>query len=92
MQMENQLQSMIGKLRLYKKIKNIFCYENYLELPFYLRNPLTKLRISNHPLQIETGRVNLPPACQSTNTIVFPQNEIEDELHFLFDCNCYHDL
>ena len=32
---KNQLQSITGKLRLYKKIKNIFCYENYLELPFY---------------------------------------------------------
>ena len=56
-----QLQSSIGKLRLYKKIKNIFCYENYLEVPFYLRNPLTKLRINNHSLQIKTGRLNLPP-------------------------------
>ena len=25
----------------YKKVKN--CYENYLKLPFCLRNPLTKL-------------------------------------------------
>ena len=47
---KNQLQSSTGKLRLYKKIKNIFCYENYLKLPFYLRNPLTKFRISNHSL------------------------------------------
>ena len=42
---KNQLQLTTGKLRLYKKIKNIFCYENYLGLPFYLRNPLTKLMI-----------------------------------------------
>ena len=60
---KNQPQSTTGKLRLYKKIENIFCYENnYLELPFYSRNPLTKLRISNYQLRIETGRYNLPPA------------------------------
>ena len=47
---KNQLQSTTGKLRLYKKIKNIFGYENYLELPFYLRNPLTKFRIRNHQI------------------------------------------
>ena len=56
---KNQLQSSTGKLRLYKRIKNTFNYENYLELPFYLRNPLTKIRISNHSLRIETGRFNL---------------------------------
>ena len=58
---KNQLQSSKGKLKLYKKIKNILCYDNHLKLPFYLINPLTKLRISNHSLQIETGRFNLPP-------------------------------
>ena len=59
MRIENQLQSTRGKSRLYKKIKNIFCYENYLELPFYLRTLLTKLRISNHSLRIEAGRYNI---------------------------------
>ena len=53
---KNQLQSTTGKLRLHKKIKNIFCYENYLELQLYLRNSLTKLRISNHQLRFETGK------------------------------------
>ena len=35
-----------GKLRLYKKIK----IKNYLEIPFYLRNPLTKLTMQSHNL------------------------------------------
>ena len=32
-ELKNQLQSTTEKLRLYQKIKDIFCYENYLELP-----------------------------------------------------------
>ena len=47
-----QLQSTTGKLRTYKIIKYDFIYEPYLELPYHLRNPLTKLRISNHPLTL----------------------------------------
>ena len=85
---KNQLRTSTGKMRLYKRIKNTFNYENYLELPFYLRNPLTKFRISNHVLRIETGRFNLPPANWSTQI----ENLIKYELHFLFECDCYHDL
>ena len=88
---KSQLQSSTGKLRLYKKIKNIF-YENYLELHLYLRNPLTKLRISNHSLRVETGRFNLPPLPIDQRKCFFCENFIEDELHFLFDCNCYYNL
>ena len=62
--MKNQPQSTTGKLRLYKKI---YCYENYLELPFYLRNPLIKLRI-NYELELVDLIYRF---CQSTNTIIF---------------------
>ena len=74
-----------------EKIKNVFCYENYLVLPFYLRNPLIKLRISYHQLQIETGRYNLLPLPLINQCNCFScKNKIEDELHFLFDCDSYH--
>ena len=63
---KNQLQSATGKLRSYKKIRNIFGYDNHLELPFYLRNPQTKLRTINHQLRIETTRYNLLPANRPT--------------------------
>ena len=55
---KNQLQLTTGKKGGYNKRKlkiHFVMHENYLEIPFYLRNPLTKLRISNHQLQIETG-------------------------------------
>ena len=54
----NLSQQRTGKLRRYKKIKIYFVM---LELPFYLRNPQTKLKISNHSLRIETVRYILPP-------------------------------
>ena len=51
---------------------------------------MTKLRLSNHPLYIETGRytnvdrkMRLCPFCSSC---------IEDETHFLLHCPTYNDL
>ena len=88
----NQLQLTTGKLRTYKNIKYDFIYEPYLELPFHLRNSLTKLRISNHSLRIETGRFNIPPLPAEDRKCFICDDAVEDELHFLFDCDCYHDL
>ena len=56
----SQLSSTTGKLRFYKLFKTTFEREPYLNLPPHLRVPIAKLRISCHPLQIETGRYTLP--------------------------------
>ena len=88
----NQLESTTGKLRLYRKIKNKFIYENYLDFPLHLRDPPTKLRISNHSLRIENERFNLPPVPVDDRKCFFCNDAIEDELHFLFECKYYHDL
>ena len=77
---------------LYKSIKYDFIYEPYLELPYHLRNPLTKLRISNHPLRIETGRFTLPPLSIDDRKCFICEDMVEDELHFLFNCDYYHEL
>ena len=64
----------------------------YLTLPPYLRVPHTKLRISAHPLRIETGRYNLPaPLSVEERVCWFCTEEpiVEDELHFLFNCHSY---
>ena len=63
----------------------------YIELPFYLRNPLTKLQISNYSLRIETGRFNLPPLPINQHKCFSCEDTIEDE-HFLFNCDWYQDL
>ena len=57
---QGDLRDTTGKLRTYKLIKEDFRREIYLTLPPYLRVPRTRLRISAHPLRIETGRYNLP--------------------------------
>lgn len=77
-----------GKLQTFLKIKNNFGFENYLQetKKFEIRKAICKLRISSHKLMIEVGRHNNIPRteryCKKCNT-----GEIEDETHFLIDCN-----
>ena len=83
------------KLRTYCKFKQNFEMENYLKfgIPVNKRNKFCKLRISAHTLQIEAGRYTRPKTpvelrkCQLCH-----DNVIEDETHFVLDCNCYNDL
>ena len=77
-------------MRTYRQIKfNVTEQEPYLSI---ITNPntrqaFTKLRISDHKLQIEIGRHCKPPKpineriCQ-----LCADNCIEDEIHFLIDC------
>ena len=72
--------------RLYKHIKDKFCFEGYLNLSNKcLRNSITKIRLSSHVFMIERGRWNrnipnvLNRKCISCNTI-------EDEYHCMVVC------
>ena len=87
----SELEANSGKLRTYKLIKHDFKMERYLNLPPYLRVPTTRLRTSAHSLRIETGRYNLPtPIPADKRHCWFCTNQlVEDELHFLFDCELY---
>ena len=79
-----------GKLRTYRLFKKEFSCEAYLNLPPYLRVPITKLRTSAHPLRIETGRYALPtPLPVEQRTCWFCTNQVEDEPHFLIACKLY---
>ena len=75
-------------------VKEAFKNESYLELPPYMRVPVARLRTSTHPLRIETGRYNLPiPIPAEERYCWFFQNSlVEDECHFLFECNLYDTL
>ena len=80
-----------SKLRMYAQIKQHFRLEPYLtQLQGEKRKLLTKLRISNHDLEIEKGRHTIPKTplseryCTHCNT-----NSIEDEMHFLLACPKY---
>ena len=78
-----------SKLRTYAIFKKNIGYENYLSnvTNTKIRTQITKLRLSNHNLMIETGRhkninreMRICPLCHKG---------IEDEIHFLFSCQAY---
>ena len=83
-----------NKLRTYRTFKESFGQEEYLGLVQNKakRRTLTKLRLSDHKLHIETGRhVSLPnrlPASQRLCQFCCLGN-VEDEAHFLMECPLY---
>lgn len=76
-----------NKLYLYKFLKiDHSKLEYYLNHPnFEIRKLLTKFRISDHPLLIETGRYRKLP--REERTCIKCKNEIDDECHFFLHCN-----
>ena len=67
--------------------------ENYLKSVklFKFRKALSKLRLSNHRLRIETGRfINEP--LEHRLCIFCDQNNIENEEHFLVLCPAYNNI
>ena len=55
---------------------------------------LNKFKLGNHRLQIETGRHTVPktPEIFEFAPSATFKNEVEHELHFLFNCNLYDSL
>ena len=88
------LEQTTGKLRTFKLCKTDFRREKYLDLPSHLRSAVTKLRLSCHPLYIETGRYHKPHAVpvEERTCIFCKDNSIENETHFLFQCIAYKGL
>ena len=81
------------KLCTYKHFKTRYCSEPYLK---YIENPferkqLTCYRISAHNLKIERGRYQNQERSNRLCTLC-NSGEIEDELHFLMNCNYYKDI
>ena len=82
-----------NKMRTYRKFKTI---ENY-KCGYYLRQvtdtrhriTLTKLRLSNHELAIETGRYLRPVKKPEERICPMFKLEMEDEYHFLTLCPAY---
>ena len=77
-----------NKLDFFYRYKKCFLYESYLDnLPRHLRTDITKFRISNHCLPIETQRYRkkhidrLERKCDICNF-----DECGDELHYLLQC------
>ncbi len=80
------------KLVTYNNIKESHDQEGYISFidDRYLRKYLTMLRLSCHPLRIETGRYSKIPqnlrVCENCNL-----GEIENEYHFMMKCKIYHE-
>ena len=83
---------MLPVLRTYVSFKQEHEFEHYLLLvrDFGLRNALSKFRLSSHNLEIEKGRHSRPkiPA-QDRKCTKCNKNVVEDEIHFLFECDLY---
>ena len=84
-----------NKLRTYRLYKSTFKTETYVKLNMRRdqRRILSKFRSCNLPLAIETGRYTKPKTPLQDRICKFcSMNSIEDETHFLIDCDFYNDL
>ena len=81
----------LPRLEVYKQINNEFTTAKHLDLPFPLRRIISKIRCSNHPLEIEKGRHSKTPReerfCKNCQ-----DGTIENESHFLINCSTYEPL
>merc|ERR1712240_795106 len=74
-----------SKLRTYATFKTETGYEKYLVnvRNFSIRSHVTKFRLSNHRLAIETGRHTTPKTPKEERFCQFCPGKVEDEYHFL---------
>ena len=82
-----------SKLRTYALFKTEIGMEKYLNMKnFSMRSSVTKLRLSNHRLAIETGRHTIPKTHREKRFCPFCPEMVEDEHHFLFECKILQHL
>ena len=81
------------KLYYYKEIKNEYKAENYcyINLKKFQRSLLAKFRLGMFPVNIELGRYQRIPREQRFCPLC-DLDQVEDELHILFDCSRYCEL
>ena len=81
-----EIQKNSSKLRTYSIFKTVKGREKYLSeiRNISIRQQVTKFRLSNHKLAIETGRHE--GVERDERVCPFCPNEVEDEVHFLLKC------
>ena len=75
-------------------------YRQYVNLTNYIYNPsiyeeriiITKWRLSNHRLKIETGRYHVPKIPPNERYCLTCYPFIENEQHVLFECPLYEEV
>ena len=82
-----------GKERHYRFIMPALQVANYInyDIPLKFRISLSKLKCSEHNLNVETGRHSGIPYEQRL-CILCNKHEIEDELHFIMSCPVYNQI
>ena len=85
----DEISSEHSKLRTYAKLKTVTGLEEYLNSVENVRDrtALTKIRLSNHSLMIEKGRHQ--GLQENERVCPFCDNEIENEFHFVMECNTF---
>jgi hypothetical protein len=85
----DEISSEHSKLRTYAKLKTVTGLEEYLNSVENVRDrtALTKIRLSNHSLMIEKGRHQ--GLQENERLCPFCDNEIENEFHFVMECNTF---
>ena len=82
----------LSRLSFLRTIKSKFEFESYLQISnFGNRKLIAKLRCSNHPLEIEKGR-HKKKERSDRKCLFCDKNVIEDEKHFLLECDLYYQL
>ena len=59
-------------------------------MPEYLRIIVTRWRLSNHELRVETGRYVRPVLARDERTCSLCVSEVEDEEHAIYHCPLYN--
>ena len=83
------------KLKFYSIFKNDCHKSDCLNIITNInhKKTLNKFRLGNHRLQIETGKHTVPKTPENLRICPFCHlNEVEQELHLLFNCNLYDSL
>ena len=80
-----------SRLQVYQTIKREFMQSKHLELPLFMRKVISKIRCSDHPLEIEKARhLNIPRTDRICK--ICTEGGIEDKEHFLLKCKIYQPL
>ena len=91
------------KLRTFITIENFDTVPTYITKPlsFIQRKFIAKLRLGCLPIRLETGRFSMPKipenericqVCNKTDPGYLYLNEIESEVHVIFNCNRYKEI
>ena len=81
----------LPRLQVYKLINSEFTVPKHLGLPYHMRKVISKIRCSNHQLEIEKGR-HTKTLREDRICKTCASGAIEDENHFLLQCLTYTPL